>query len=377
MKKTITILIIFLLFTPFLFPQNRIIDHKAAKIFDSIPSEIVQKAINMRYMFRHASVGTTIDGGLNCLQGTKSKCTQYPQYKFDRRQWAFQGRGNSGWFGKISDFTSQVAAQLDSFDIFAFKYCYLDGLDQVDEPCGRYPSNPAKVQKAWDSLRNNMNSLEASHPTKTFVWWTIPLTQVGQGCTDEMNKLIRDYCRENNKWLFDIADIECHDTLDNHVTNLQGWEIAFKPYCGEQKPDAQACHPNDFGALILAKALWVNIAKIAGWIPSVPSEVTDNIAVEFSISPNPATDYIEISYSPLEKGVRGLSDEIRIYNIFGQEVYPTLNPSPAVRDFSGKLHDTLPNGEGWGGVARLDISSLPVGVYFVKLGNKVNKFLKY
>jgi hypothetical protein len=310
-------------------------------------------------MFRHASVGTTIDGGLNCLQGTKSRCTTYAQYKFDRRAWAFQIRGNSGWYGKINDFVSQVHTQINEFDVFAFKYCYLDGLDEVSEPCGKYPSNPHMVRKAWFSLRDSMNRLESRYPGKTFVYWTIPLTQVGQNCTEELNTLIRNYCRDNNKWLFDIADIESHDTLDNPVVNSQGWQKAFKPYCGEQKPDAQACHPNEFGGMILAKALWVNIALIAGWNPS-STEIVGNIAqLGFSISPIPATDFIDISYSPsIKMRLGGVSEEIKIYNYFGEKI---INYEFQITNYDGNL--------------KIDISDLPIGMYFIKIGNNTEKFM--
>ena len=76
----------------------------------------------------------------------------------------------------------------------------------------------------------------------------------------------------------------------------------------------------------------------------------------FSISPNPASDFIEISVgangrSPLQKG-------IRLYDIFGQncDLTPTLSTS----------------GEG----VKIDVSGLAPGMYFVRIGDKVGKFVK-
>ena len=106
-------------------------------------------------------------------------------------------------------------------------------------------------------------------------------------------------------------------------------------------------------------------------------ETHESFQNDFSISPNPATNYIKISYSPLEKGVRGLSDElpVRIYNVFGEEI-----TTPALRA-------TLPY-EGGGNSssqysilttqysAKIDVSGLPAGVYFVRVGERVGKFLK-
>ena len=76
----------------------------------------------------------------------------------------------------------------------------------------------------------------------------------------------------------------------------------------------------------------------------------------FSISPNPATDFIEISVeangrSPLQKG-------IRLYDIFGQncDLTPTLSTS----------------GEG----VKINVSGLAPGMYFVRIGDRVCKFIK-
>jgi hypothetical protein len=80
------------------------------------------------------------------------------------------------------------------------------------------------------------------------------------------------------------------------------------------------------------------------------------------ISPNPACDYITISLdSPsIKRGLGGVSFEI--YNIFG-EVTTLSNPSL-----------TLPVGEG---TRKIDISNLAPGVYFVRIGDRFEKFVKY
>ena len=73
------------------------------------------------------------------------------------------------------------------------------------------------------------------------------------------------------------------------------------------------------------------------------------------IYPNPAEDFIEISVGSRH----GLPNpDIRIFNVFGETV---KNPTP-----------TLPEGEG----LRIDVSGLPSGLYFVKVGDKVKKFVK-
>ncbi|MFC2130680.1 T9SS type A sorting domain-containing protein [Bacteroidota bacterium] len=331
-----------------------IIDHSAVAEFENINEELLPIATGLRLMFRHASVGGTVNDGLDCLQGTRSspkECTEYTEYEYDRRNWQFQPRANSGWRGKVDDFVNEVKNQIDDFDIFSFKYCYLDGLDETADPCGK-PFNEAKTEEAWNYLKDAYETLENKHPEKIFIWWTIPLTQVGQFCTEEMNSRIRNYCVENNRILFDIADIEAYDTLDSHVTNEQGWEMAFSGYCGEQKPGAQACHPNWLGKIMLAKAFWVMMANIAS---DNPISVKETNKTGLTIYPNPATDYIKINVGahcnvPLQ--------DIMIYNTLGQcvmNVRAGSEPAPK---------------------KRIDIFDLPIGIYFIKIKDKVNKFVK-
>jgi WD40 repeat protein len=76
-----------------------------------------------------------------------------------------------------------------------------------------------------------------------------------------------------------------------------------------------------------------------------------------NIYPNPASDYIEItSINPtLKRGVDEGS-EIQIFDMLG------INVSPA----GGRIKE--------GG--RIDISNLSTGIYFIKIGNRVEKFVK-
>ena len=107
-------------------------------------------------------------------------------------------------------------------------------------------------------------------------------------------------------------------------------------------------------------------------IDEVENPVNENIVL--SISPNPSPDFIEISYSPLEKGVRGLSDElpVRIYNVFGEEV----NLTPAL-SMLGEGGSTPFNSPASGGHLRIDVSFLSPGLYFVRVGGRVGKFVKF
>lgn len=88
-------------------------------------------------------------------------------------------------------------------------------------------------------------------------------------------------------------------------------------------------------------------------------DVKDEIPVadnSFTIQPNPANDQITIALKPSEGFERSEGFEILIYNALGEKVL-TLRID---RDLS----------------AQINISKLPKGVYFVRIGDEVAKFVK-
>lgn len=80
----------------------------------------------------------------------------------------------------------------------------------------------------------------------------------------------------------------------------------------------------------------------------------------FEIYPNPAGDYIEVNSSAdsrQQSADEKLKEDIRIYNTLGQCVITegTINELPM----------------------RIDISNLPIGVYYIKIGSIFEKFIKF
>ena len=88
------------------------------------------------------------------------------------------------------------------------------------------------------------------------------------------------------------------------------------------------------------------------------TSVDDNNVNRTSIYPNPTTDFITITLS--NKGLQpfATTDKVQIFDILGLEI---IDLTPA-----------LSIGEG----VRIDVSHLPVGVYFIRIGSMVEKFVK-
>jgi hypothetical protein len=79
--------------------------------------------------------------------------------------------------------------------------------------------------------------------------------------------------------------------------------------------------------------------------------------LELSISPNPASDFITISLS--NKGLKPFvtTDKVQIFDVLGIEVMSVVTGL----DLSAQ---------------KIDVSNLPVGVYFIRIGTRVEKFVK-
>jgi hypothetical protein len=99
----------------------------------------------------------------------------------------------------------------------------------------------------------------------------------------------------------------------------------------------------------------------ARWTPITSTDEPNEDSETMILYPNPASDYIEIAGSSVilsEAKNLGVS----IYDVLGVEVYCSIATPPA------------PSQEG--GKTSFDVSHLSPGVYFVRVGNIVRKFVK-
>ncbi len=87
-------------------------------------------------------------------------------------------------------------------------------------------------------------------------------------------------------------------------------------------------------------------------------EDNNSFVNQIIISPNPASEYIEITV-----GANGsspvLKEQIQIFNVYGNSIMKSFLTSPF--------------GEGQG--VRLDVSNFPDGIYFLRIGSEIQKFV--
>jgi len=123
-----------------------------------------------------------------------------------------------------------------------------------------------------------MTGLEEDFPDITFIYMTGHLDGTGEeGNLHQRNEQIRKYCRDNNKWLFDFADIESYDPDDNYYLdknaddgcNYSGgnWATVWQNSHTENVDwySCSSAHSQPLNANMKAYAFWWLMASVAGW----------------------------------------------------------------------------------------------------------------
>ena len=133
---------------------------------------------------------------------------------------------------------------LDSFDVNISMWAWCSQLDYYTEQ---------EVQL----YLNNMAQLESEYPGVTFVYMTGNAQGSGQNRYDRNNQ-IRAFCRQNNKILFDFADLDSWYNGEQHAVG--GIPTEHPHYNGDE-----AAHTTFESCENKGRAFWWLLARIAGW----------------------------------------------------------------------------------------------------------------
>jgi len=269
-------------------PQlGNIIDHTSLPLYDQIPPEYLRAAEQIRFYYFDRSVGQNISEGLDCLASpnwaaspsscrryyTDSSLTDTKTYTTDDRNIPavilFPGGNNRSniefefyqaayWYNDVQNLVERYPSLANDWDIISLKHNYL----QVAEgsTIARDYFNPNyNGYNIYDILE-----LEARYPNKTFVYWTSSLARnAGTSVSESFNNQMRQWARDNNKILLDIADILSHTPDGQECRNSQGYAII----CREYTTESAGGHLGSVsaGKIQVAKAIWILLAQLAGW----------------------------------------------------------------------------------------------------------------
>lgn len=282
-----------------------VVDHTSIDAFERIPDEYIQAAAALHMVYIDASVGRNIDNALNCLSrpseaAAPNHCVrtehEYPEFSvdpamvswsrpggYDRQNWVFrswEGSGCGGWEGKLSCFFQMIEPTIGEYHVVSYQFSYLeveDGSTIADQPGGFFTDNPNR-QDVYD-----LEAFATRYPDTTFIFWTTSLARgIGTTVSERFNNQMRQYAVENDKVLFDVADIlshdpdgnPCYDNRDgvlydngNRSENHPDDGVQIPAICQHYTTETDGGHLGSVstGKIRVAKAFWVLMARIAGW----------------------------------------------------------------------------------------------------------------
>lgn len=250
--------------------QGLIVDHTCTDI-SKVPASWVQQAkTQFRIGYGHTSHGSQIVTGIATLRNTLGSSYDYTASssglvpgKFLNDYWAPGDLGANGdltWRDSTLEMLNQPG---NDRNVVMWSWC------------GGVSGNTAG---GIDVYLQAMNELEQMCPDIDFIYMTGHLDGSGvSGNLNRMNDLIRQYCRANNKTLFDFADIESYDPdgkefLSRYADdgcNYNGGNWADEwgaAHPGDARCAACDCaHSQPLNCNLKGRAFWWMMARLAGW----------------------------------------------------------------------------------------------------------------
>ena len=272
-----------------------VIDHNSIALYDQIPVEYLRAAEALRFTFMDRSVGSNINDGLSCLAAgswsaspancrrsfTDSSLTNWKTFNSNDSNVPsdilFPGgnnRSNIDFVFGSGTWEEDLAAYIAMYpnyadrDIFSLQHNYLHVSNGSNIDDVYFDPNYAGTN-IFDVLE-----LETRYPDNIFVYWTTSLARtVGTQDAQSFNDQMRSWTASNGKILLDVADIESHAPDGSVCRNDLGFEVICKNYTTETSGGHLGSVSD--GKIRIAKAIWVMLARVSGWVPgSLPAQTS-------------------------------------------------------------------------------------------------------
>lgn len=272
--------------------QGLIINHTGVQGFDRIPDSVLDQIFDsFKVTYGHTSHGSQIISGINYIKNNINS-----KWDFDLLSGGETGIG--GEPGKL-DFWARVGnmndvADLGNPDYVAWvretrEHLLNEGNDRnivMWSWCGQMSYNwtSGPSMKAYC---DSMSKLEAEFPNVTFVYMTGHPDGKGNSAPLAIrNDSLRNFCTENNKVLYDFADIQQWDLEGNDYGNNENdscdWCQTYCDECGSGCPDYEDCtnrpgdnapgssytdcaHTHGLVCVLKGKTFWYMMARLTGW----------------------------------------------------------------------------------------------------------------
>lgn len=242
------------------------VGHKSTNL-DAIPAAYLLRAKkNLSVWYGHTSHGSQITSGMRAMNRapfTFNRDGSDGALKYVETGGDLGHKGSLGWAKNTRKYLDAGG----SANVIMWSWCG-----------GCSDNNPEGV-KIYLQM---MAQLEKDYPGRVFVYMTGHLDGSGKsGNLHRVNNQIREFCRKNNKVLFDFADIEscdpdgksyldlkCRDTCDYQDGDVRkNWAadwVKKNPDHGIDLPKS-ASHTHPLNGALKGRAFWAMMAHIAGW----------------------------------------------------------------------------------------------------------------
>jgi hypothetical protein len=365
----------FIFMSATLFSQPIVIDHSCTSFID-IPNIWIDAALEkLDIVYTHTSHGSQLTTGMSRLDDFKN------DNRLDYKN------GGSGSLDLHDNGCSNYGANdLGNPNRTAWEKATRDYLAANPQTnvvvwswCGQVSS---ASEQDIDTYLNLMNMLEVDFPNVRFVYMTGHVIEGARGNNFDRNEQIRSHCRDNNKILYDFADIECYNPdgvyfgdkwcTDGCLYDSNGdgnpwnddanWAIEWQNAHveGIDWYSCSSAHSHPLNANQKAWAAWWLWARLAGWDGNVEStnvEATQEREraedMKMSISPNPFNATTTLRYST----DKSQHINVTVYNLNGTRITELVN-------------EILPKGDH---SIVFNASDIPSGIYYFSLRNEKSR----
>jgi hypothetical protein len=343
-------------------PAKLIIDHTCTDL-SQIPDEWIDSAqANLKIHYAHTSHGGQLTTGLSRIEVADAKYSvaitnsSLPTESgalciFDGQETETYITPELYWQSQEGmNLTRDVLDHNPSINISMWSWC-----TQL------YSYNEQQTQEYLDS----MAVLESEYPGVTFIYMTCNAQSTDASGYNRYlrNEQIRKYCEDNDKILFDFADLDAWW----YNPSSHAWEHATYEYEStdvpvehEQFHGDEAAHTTYESCEQKGRAVWWMMARLAGWAGGVDAAEVNTPSMQYSLaqnSPNPFASSTVISYTlPMASDV-----SLVIYDAGGR----------VIRTFAEGSKSAGTHSVNWDGLDS-EGKAVPNGAYFCQLRSAVN-----
>jgi hypothetical protein len=366
--KLTFILFFILILLSNLLAQSKIIDHNCTDISQIPESAIIKAKTELHIAYGHTSHGSQIITGMNNLD----------EFMGGTGLYSWHDGPENGSLDIDDGFMSGDLGNPDRTTWATRTREYLNNQNHNDVNvvmwswCGQASS---ASEDDINTYLNLMNQLEIDFSNINFVYMTGHLDGSGlNGNLHLRNEQIRNYCRTNNKYLFDFADIECYDPDGNYYGDKNpndacnydsdengsldaNWAINWQNTHPESVDwyQCSSAHSQPLNANQKAYAAWWLWSTISSW--QGISNITTNYSVPFKITlmnnyPNPFNPSTTINYT-ISSTSSDFSNQVTliVYNILGSSISTLVNQQQNSGNYK----------------VIFDAGNLPSGIYYYTL----------